>query len=96
MSCAIKFIFGKVNGEEWTDEPFAASDTENPENMETREWCAAEKIAERLKERKMNQLLSVLKTAMYDMKGPLIEGEIKRVQDDARELASKLKEPRRR
>jgi menaquinone-dependent protoporphyrinogen IX oxidase len=96
MSFAIKFFLGKVKGEEWADKPFAAFDTENPENMEKKEWSAAEKIAERLKERKMNQLLPVLKAAVHDMKGPLVEGEINRAKDYARQLASKLKEPQRR
>ena len=96
MSFAIKFFVGKVKGEEWADKPFAAFDTENPENMEKKEWSAAEKISERLKERKMNQLLPVLKAAVHDWKGPLVEGEIKRAQDYARELASKLKEAQRR
>jgi len=95
MSFAIKFFLGKVKGEEWADKPFAAFDTENPENMEKKEWSAAGKIAERLKERKMNQLLPVLKAAVHNMKGPLIEGEINRAKDYAKELASKLKEPQR-
>jgi menaquinone-dependent protoporphyrinogen IX oxidase len=92
MSFAFKFFLGQVKGEEWADKPFAAFDTENPENMKKKEWSAAEKIAERLKERKMNQLLPVLKAAVHDMKGPIVEGEIKRAQDYAKELASKLKE----
>jgi menaquinone-dependent protoporphyrinogen IX oxidase len=93
MSFAIKFFLSKVKEEEWEGKPFAAFDTENPENMEKKEWSAAEKIAERLKEQKMNQLLPVLKAAVHDMKGPLVEGELKRAQDYARQLASKLKEP---
>jgi menaquinone-dependent protoporphyrinogen IX oxidase len=96
MSFTIKFFLGKVKGEVWAGKPFAAFDTENPENMEKKEWSAAEKIAERLKEQKMNQLLPVLKVAVHDMKGPLVEGELKRAQDYARQLASKLKEPQRR
>jgi hypothetical protein len=96
MSFAIKFFLGKVKGEEWAVMPFAAFDTENPENMEKKEWSAAEKISERLKERKMNQLLPVLKAAVHDMKGPLVDGEIKRAKDYARELASKLMELKRR
>jgi len=96
MSFTVKFFLGKLKGEEWADKPFAAFDTENPENMEKKEWSAAEKIAERLKERKMNQLLPVLKAAVHDMKGPLVEGEINRVKDYARQLASKLKETQRR
>ena len=60
--------------------------------MEKKEWSAAEKIAERLRNKKMNQLLPVLKAAVLGQKGPLKEGEIDRTKDCARELASKLKE----
>jgi menaquinone-dependent protoporphyrinogen IX oxidase len=34
MSFAIKFFLGKVKSEEWMNKPFAAFDTENPENVE--------------------------------------------------------------
>jgi len=34
MSLAIRFFFGKVKSEEWMNKPFAAFDTENPENIE--------------------------------------------------------------
>ena len=97
MSFAIKFFFGKVKSEEWMNKPFAAFDTENPENIErsrieNKEWSAAEKISEKLKEKKMNQLLPVLKAAVLGQKGPLVEGEIDRTKTYARELAVKLKE----
>ena len=96
MSFAIRSFLGKVNGEEWINRPFAAFDTENPENIEharieNKEWSAAEKIAERLKEMKMNQLSPVLKAAVLGQKGPLVEGEVERTKDYARELATKLK-----
>jgi menaquinone-dependent protoporphyrinogen IX oxidase len=99
MSFAVKFFLGKVKGEEWMNKPFAAFDTENPENversrLEKKEWSAAEKIAERLKDKKMNQLSPVLKALVLGWKGPLVEGEIERTKDYARELASKLNEPR--
>ena len=60
MSFAIRSFLGKVKREEWADKPFAAFDTENPENIEraqaeNKEWSAAEKIAERLKDKKMRQ-----------------------------------------
>jgi menaquinone-dependent protoporphyrinogen IX oxidase len=96
ISFAIKFFLGKVMGEEWAHKPIAAFDTENPKNMEKKEWSAVEKISEGLKERKMNQLSPVLKAAVHDWKGPLVEGEIKRAKDHARELVSKSKEPKRR
>ena len=92
MSFAIRFFFGKVKSEEWMNKPFAAFDTENPENMEKKEWSAAEKIAERLRDKKMNQLLPVLKAAVLGQKGPLKEGEIERTKDYARDLAIKLNE----
>ena len=92
MSFAIRFFLGKVKSEEWVNRPFTAFDTENPENMEKKEYSAAEKIAERLRDKKMNQLLPVLKAAVLGQKGPLKEGEIDRAKDYSRELASKLKD----
>ena len=97
MSFTIKFFLGKVKSEEWENKSFAAFDTENPENVEQariqkKEWSAAEKIAERLREKKMKQLLPVLKALVLGQKGPLVEGEIDRTKDYARELAAKLKE----
>jgi menaquinone-dependent protoporphyrinogen IX oxidase len=97
MSFTVKSFLGKLKSEEWMNKPFAAFDTENPENIEqaraqNKEWSAAEKIAEKLKEKKMNQLLPVLKAAVLGQKGPLVEGEIERTKDYARELAVKLKE----
>jgi flavodoxin len=91
MSLTVKGFIGKVKGEEWANKLFAAFDTENPENMVKNEWSAAEKIAEKLKEKKMNQLLPVLKAAVLGQKGPLKEGEVERIKDYARELAIKLK-----
>jgi menaquinone-dependent protoporphyrinogen IX oxidase len=97
MSFAIKFFLGKVKGEEWINKSFAAFDTENPENVEqshiqNKEWSAAEKIAIKLKEKSMKQLLPVLKALVLGQKGPLVEGEMERTKDYARELATKLKE----
>ena len=97
MSFAIRFFLGKVKSEEWMNKPFAAFDTENPENIErarseNKEWSAAEKISEKLRDKKMNQLLPVLKAVVLGQKGPLKEGEIDRTKDYARELAIKLKE----
>jgi flavodoxin len=75
----------------WMNKPFATFDTENPENMErarieNKELSAAEKIAERLRDKKLYQLLPVLKAAVLDWKGPLQEGEIERTKDYARKL----------
>jgi menaquinone-dependent protoporphyrinogen IX oxidase len=97
MSFAIRGFLGKVKSEEWMNKPFAAFDTENPENierarLENKEWSAAEKIAKKLRDKRMNQLLPVLKAAVFGQKGPLKEGEIERTQDYSKELAIKLKE----
>jgi len=92
MSFAIRGFLGKVKKEEWMNKPFTAFDTENPENIEKKEGSAAEKIAEKLKDKKMNQLLPVLKAVVLGQKGPLIDGEIERTKDFARELDLKLKE----
>jgi menaquinone-dependent protoporphyrinogen IX oxidase len=92
MSFAVKGFLGKVKNKEWMNKPFAAFDTENPENIEREEGSAAEKIAEKLRERQMNQLLPVLKAVVLGWKGPLQEGEIERVKEYARELAIKLKQ----
>jgi flavodoxin I len=95
MSLAIRFFLGKIKIQEWMNKPFAAFDTENPENIEqarlkNKEWSAAEKIAEKLKEKIMNQLAPVLKAQVLGQKGPLVEGEIDKTKDYARELATKL------
>ncbi len=97
MSFAMKFFLGKIKSEEWTNKPFIAFDTENPENVEksreeNKNWSAAEKIAEKLEEKKMNQLLPVLKGLVQGWKGPLVEGEIERTKNYANEMATKLKE----
>jgi menaquinone-dependent protoporphyrinogen IX oxidase len=97
MSFAVKFFLGKVKSEEWLNTPFAAFDTENPENVEkaraeNKEWSAAEKIAQKLKEKKMIQLLPVHKALVLGQKGPLVEGEIEHIKAYASELVTKLKE----
>ena len=48
MSFAIRFFLGRLKSEEWMGKPFAAFDTELPDNLENKEWSAVEKIAERL------------------------------------------------
>jgi menaquinone-dependent protoporphyrinogen IX oxidase len=98
MSFAMKSFLGKVKTEEWMNKAFISFDTENPKNIETaraekKEWSAAEKIADKLREKNMNQLLPVLKAVVLGWKGPLVEGELERAKDYARELANKLKDP---
>jgi len=95
-SFAVRGFLGKVKSEEWMNKPFAAFDTENPENIEKaraekKEWSAGEKIAEKLRDKKMNQLLPVLKALVFGQKGPLKEGEIDRTKEYAREISAKLK-----
>ena len=91
MSFTVKGFLGKLKREEWMNKPFVTFDTENPENIERKEGSAAEKIAEKLREKQMNQLLPVLKTVVLGMKGPLQEGEIERAKEYAGRLATELK-----
>src|SRR4030043_628865 len=96
MSFTVKSFLGKLKSEEWMNKPFAAFDTENPENvekarLENKEWSAAEKIADKLRKKKMNQLLPVLKALVLGQKGPLVEGEGEGEKEDARHLTAKLK-----
>jgi len=96
MSFAIKFFLGKIKSEDWMNKPFAAFDTENPENVEqsrlqNKEWSAAEKIAEKLREKKMTEMAPVLKALVIGQKGPIVEGEIVRTKEYANKLAGELK-----
>ena len=91
MSFTIKRFLGKVKSKEWANKPFAAFDTENPENIERQEGSAAEKIAEQLKEKQMRLLQPVLKAVVIGWKGPMQEGEIDRANEYAKELAAHLK-----
>jgi len=95
MSFTVKRFINRVKSKEWASKPFAAFDTENPENIEqsriqNKEWSAAEKIAVKLRDKQMNQLLPVLKAVVLGWKGPLQDGEIERAKGYARELATKL------
>jgi menaquinone-dependent protoporphyrinogen IX oxidase len=92
MTLAVKGFLGKVKSKEWVNKPFAAFDTEDPENIEKKRGSAAEKITEKLREKQMNQLLPVLKAVVLGWKGPLQEGEIERTREYAREFATKLKQ----
>ena len=96
MSFAVKFFLGKIKSEDWVNKPFAAFDTENPENVEqarlqNKEWSAAEKIAEKLREKKMTEVAPVLKAVVVGQKGPIVEGEIERTREYANKLAGELK-----
>ena len=91
MSFAVKGFLGKVKSKEWMNKPFAAFDTELRENIEKKEGSAAEKIAEKLREKQMNQMLPDLKAVVSGMKGPLQESEIERTKEYARKLTIELK-----
>lgn len=91
MSFTVKGFLSRLKSKEWTNKPFAAFDTENPENIERKEGSAAEKIAEKLRAKQMNHLLPVLKSVVLGQKGPLQEGEIERAGEYARKLATELK-----
>lgn len=86
-----RFISGKIKGEEWKDKPFASFDTELPDVIQKGGASAAEKIAKKLSEKGLKQVLPALKTAVLEIKGPLKEGEIENTRKYAEELASKLK-----
>jgi menaquinone-dependent protoporphyrinogen IX oxidase len=92
MTLAMRRFLGKVKSKEWVNKPFAAFDTEDPENIEKKRGSAGEKIAEKLIEKQMKHQLSVLKAVVLGWKGPLQEGEVERTKDYARELAAKLKQ----
>ncbi len=91
MSFTFKGFLGRVKSKEWINKPFAAFDTENPENIERKEGSAAEKIAEKLREKQMNQLLPVFKAVVLGWKGPLQDGEIERAKEYAMKFATELK-----
>jgi len=91
MSFSIRGFLGKVKSEEWMNKPFAAFDTENPENVEKKQGSAGDKIAAKLMEKRMNQLAPVLKALVHEMKGPLLEGEVERTKEYAKGLAAILK-----
>jgi ribosomal protein L18 len=87
-----RFIGGKINGEEWRGKPFESFDTEMQGNIEKSGASAAEKIAQKLSEKGLKQVVPVLKIGVLGTKGPLKEGKIENAKKFARELASKLKE----
>ena len=91
MSFTVKSFLGKVKSEEWMKKTFAAFDTELLGNIEKKEGSAAEKIAEKLKEKQMHQALPVLKAVVMGMKGPLQDGEIERAKEYAGKLVVELK-----
>jgi len=91
MSFAVRGFMGRLKSEEWMNKPFVAFDTELLGVIEKKGASAAQKIAEKLREKKMNQVLPVLKTAVHGVKGPLKEGEVERTKEYTSELVAKLK-----
>jgi len=91
MSFAVRGFIGRLKGEEWINKPFTAFDTELLDVIEKKGASAAEKIAETLKDKKLNQIMPVLKTAVLGMRGPLKENEIERTKEYTRDLAAKLR-----
>lgn len=92
MSFAVKGFLAKVKSEEWMNKPFAAFDTQTSESIEKQERSAAEKIAEKLIDKHMNQLLPVLKAVVSDnLHCSLKDGEIQRAKEYAEKLAIELR-----
>ena len=92
MSFAVRGFLGKVKSNEWVNKAFAAFDTELPDNLEKKEWSAAEKISTKLREKKMSELSPVMRAVVSGQKGPLKDGEVDRTREYAKQLAAKLKE----
>lgn len=90
MSFATKSFIGKMKAEEWANKPFVAFDTENPENIQRKKTGAAEKIAEKLTGKKMNQIMPNLKALILGQKGPLVEGETEKIAKYAEQLATQI------
>jgi menaquinone-dependent protoporphyrinogen IX oxidase len=92
MSFTVKGFLDKVKSEEWKNKHFAAFDTELPQNIEKGEGSAAEKIARKLKDKQMNQLLPVLKAVVSKIKGAsLKEGQIELAKEYAKRLSIELR-----
>jgi flavodoxin len=90
MTFSIRLFLRKVKENQWKGKPFVTFDTQNPENIENDDTCASEKIAEKLIERKMKQISTPLKVLVNDWKGPLLDGEIEKVERYAVEIFENL------
>ena len=96
MSFTMKRFLGRLKEKIWKDKPFAAYDTENPENIvicetQHKNYSAAEKIAIRLRDKQLRQMLPVFKARISGWKGPLLRGETERARAYARVIAADLK-----
>jgi flavodoxin len=98
LTFPIRGLLGKLKGEEWLNKGFAAFDTENPANekksmeLPDEKYSAAAKIAGKLKEKRMTELAPILRAVVLGIKGPLVQGEIERAREYAKELSAKLEE----
>ncbi|MCR4394699.1 MAG: flavodoxin family protein [Dehalococcoidales bacterium] len=92
MSLTMRGFLSRLKPDEWINKPFAAFDTEGSASVEKNQGSAAEKIAQKLKEKQMNQLLPVLKAIVLDWKGPLQTGEIERAKEYAQKFLSQIKQ----
>jgi menaquinone-dependent protoporphyrinogen IX oxidase len=95
-SFAIKRFLNKIKETEWKDKPFAAFDTENPENIELarkekKNYSAAVKIGFKLRDKRLVQIAPALLSVVQGIKGPLKDGETERAKGYAGVLASCLK-----
>ncbi len=90
MTFPIRLFIRRIKEKDWKGKTFAAFDTQNPENIEKGDTCASEKIAEKLKERKMREISPPLKVLVNDWKGPLLDGETLKVEKYAKDLENKL------
>jgi flavodoxin len=94
-SLAVKGFLGKIKQKEWKDKPFMTFDTENPENIEAeikshKNFCAGDKLAGRLRDKRMKQMLPSLRSLVTGWKGPMEDGEIEKARNYGRKFASAL------
>jgi flavodoxin len=90
MTFKMRFFMRKIKGKDWKDLPFASFDTQNPENIENGDTCASEKMSEKLKDKGLKEVHPILKVLVNDWKGPLLDGEIEKVEKWTRDLVDKI------
>jgi flavodoxin len=94
-SFAVKGFLGKIKEKEWKDKPFMTFDTENPENIEAeiknhKNFCAGDKLADRLRDKRMKQMLPSLRAMVTGWKGPMQDGELEKARNYGRRFAGAL------
>jgi hypothetical protein len=85
-----RFVDGKASGSEWRNKPSRAFGTNFVASVEKNGQSAAERIAEKLGEKRSKQVLPVLRPAGLDAIGPLMEREVEKAKEWACELATGL------